>query len=163
AAATATPAITVSAREGRDRVEIDDLLVRLPEGTALIAANDIAIAAGERVLLTGPSGAGKSTLLRAIAGTWPFGPRPTPGPQGAHAGAAAAAPLFPVRSGGARGPLPRRARTLRCRHARRDHHRRRPARARRAAHGGSALEPNALARRAATPRDRPRHSAGAGL
>src|SRR5262249_13926462 len=83
AATTGTPAIAVSAREGRDRVEIDDLLVRLPQGTPLVAGDDIAIAAGERVLLTGPSGAGKSTLLRAIAGTWPFGAGTIRVPKGA--------------------------------------------------------------------------------
>src|SRR5262249_33436320 len=71
AAATARSAIEVSTREAADRIEIDDLLVRLPQGTALIAVDDLAISAGERVLLTGPSGAGKSTLFRAIAGTWP--------------------------------------------------------------------------------------------
>jgi len=96
AAATATPAITISAREGRDRVEIDDLLVRLPQGTALIAANDIAIAAGERVLLTGPSGAGKSTLLRAIAGTWPFGAGTIRVPKGAKLMALPQRPYFPI-------------------------------------------------------------------
>ena len=96
AAATATPAIVVSAREGRDRVEIDDLLVRLPQGTALIAANDIAIAAGERVLLTGPSGAGKSTLLRAIAGTWPFGAGTIRVPKGAKLMALPQRPYFPI-------------------------------------------------------------------
>ena len=96
AAATATPAIAVSAREGRDRVEIDDLLVRLPQGTALVAANDIAIAAGERVLLTGPSGAGKSTLLRAIAGTWPFGAGTIRVPKGAKLMALPQRPYFPI-------------------------------------------------------------------
>jgi len=96
AAASATPAITVSAREGRDRVEIDDLLVRLPQGTALIAANNIAIAAGERVLLTGPSGAGKSTLLRAIAGTWPFGAGTIRVPKGAKLMALPQRPYFPI-------------------------------------------------------------------
>ena len=96
AAATATPAIVVSAREGRDRVEIDDLLVRLPQGTALIAANDSAIAAGERVLLTGPSGAGKSTLLRAIAGTWPFGAGTIRVPKGAKLMALPQRPYFPI-------------------------------------------------------------------
>jgi vitamin B12/bleomycin/antimicrobial peptide transport system ATP-binding/permease protein len=73
AAATAKPAIEVVAGEGKRAIEIDDLLVRLPQGTALVAADDLAISAGERVLVTGPSGAGKSTLFRAIAGTWPFG------------------------------------------------------------------------------------------
>jgi vitamin B12/bleomycin/antimicrobial peptide transport system ATP-binding/permease protein len=96
AATTATPAITVSAREGRDGVKIDDLLVRLPQGTALIAANDIAIAAGERVLLTGPSGAGKSTLLRAIAGTWPFGAGIIRVPKGAKLMALPQRPYFPI-------------------------------------------------------------------
>src|ERR1700716_1097338 len=33
AATTAMPAIAVSVREGKDRLEIDDLLVRLPQGT----------------------------------------------------------------------------------------------------------------------------------
>ena len=96
AAATATPAIAVSARAGRDRVEIDDLLVRLPQGTPLVAANDIAIAAGERVLLTGPSGAGKSTLFRAIAGTWPFGAGTIRVPKGAKLIALPQRPYFPI-------------------------------------------------------------------
>jgi putative ATP-binding cassette transporter len=96
AATTATPAITVSAREGRDRVEIDDLLVRLPQGTPLVAGDDIAIAAGERVLLTGPSGAGKSTLFRAIAGTWPFGAGTIRVPKGAKLMALPQRPYFPI-------------------------------------------------------------------
>src|SRR5205807_4392703 len=37
AATTATPAIAVSAREAADRIKIDDLLVRLPQGAALVA------------------------------------------------------------------------------------------------------------------------------
>ena len=96
AAATAPQAIAVSTREGRDRVEIDDLLVRLPQGTPLVAADDIAIAAGERVLLTGPSGAGKSTLFRAIAGTWPFGGGTIRVPKGAKLMALPQRPYFPI-------------------------------------------------------------------
>ena len=96
AAATAPQAIAVSTREGRDRVEIDDLLVRLPQGTPLVAADDIAIAAGERVLLTGPSGAGKSTLFRAIAGTWPFGAGTIRVPKGAKLMALPQRPYFPI-------------------------------------------------------------------
>jgi vitamin B12/bleomycin/antimicrobial peptide transport system ATP-binding/permease protein len=96
AAATAPQAIAVSPREGRDRVEIDDLLVRLPHGTPLVAADDIAIAAGERVLLTGPSGSGKSTLFRAIAGTWPFGAGTIRVPKGAKLMALPQRPYFPI-------------------------------------------------------------------
>ena len=96
AAATAPHAIAVSTREGRDRVEIDDLLVRLPQGTPLVAADDIAIAAGERVLLTGPSGSGKSTLFRAIAGTWPFGAGTIRVPKGAKLMALPQRPYFPI-------------------------------------------------------------------
>ena len=96
AAATAPQAIAVSTREGRDRVEINDLLVRLPQGTPLVAADDIAIAAGERVLLTGPSGSGKSTLFRAIAGTWPFGAGTIRVPKGAKLMALPQRPYFPI-------------------------------------------------------------------
>ena len=96
AAATATPAIAVAAREGNDHVEVDDVLVRLPQGTALLAASDLAIAAGERVLLTGPSGAGKSTLFRAIAGTWPFGAGTIRVPKGAKLMILPQRPYFPI-------------------------------------------------------------------
>jgi len=95
-AATAPQAIAVSTREGRDRVEIDDLLVRLPQGTPLVAADEIAVAAGERVLLTGPSGSGKSTLFRAIAGTWPFGAGTIRVPKGAKLMALPQRPYFPI-------------------------------------------------------------------
>jgi vitamin B12/bleomycin/antimicrobial peptide transport system ATP-binding/permease protein len=96
AATTAKPAIEVSVRAGKDRIEIDDLLVRLPQGTALVAADDIVISAGERVLLTGPSGSGKSTLLRAIAGTWPFGAGTIRVPKGAKLMALPQRPYFPI-------------------------------------------------------------------
>jgi putative ATP-binding cassette transporter len=95
-AATAPQAIAVSTREGRDRVEIDDLLVRLPQGTPLVAADEIAVAAGERVLLTGPSGSGKSTLFRAMAGTWPFGAGTIRVPKGAKLMALPQRPYFPI-------------------------------------------------------------------
>ena len=47
--------------------------IDLPDGRALIAPFDLALAPGERVLVGGPSGCGKSTLFRALAGIWPFG------------------------------------------------------------------------------------------
>ena len=96
ATTTATPAIALSAREDKDRLEIDDLLVRLPEETALLAASDLAISTGERVLLTGPSGAGKSTLFRAIAGTWPFGAGTIRVPKGAKLMILPQRPYFPI-------------------------------------------------------------------
>jgi vitamin B12/bleomycin/antimicrobial peptide transport system ATP-binding/permease protein len=96
AAATTKPVIEVLAGEGRSSVEIDDLLVRLPQGMPLVAADDITLSAGERVLVTGPSGAGKSTLFRAIAGTWPFGAGTVVVPKGAKAMALPQRPYFPI-------------------------------------------------------------------
>jgi putative ATP-binding cassette transporter len=96
AAAMATPAIAIAPRAGKDRVEIDDLLIRLPQGTPLVAADDITVAAGERVLVTGPSGAGKSTLFRAIAGTWPFGAGSILVPKGAKIMVLPQRPYFPI-------------------------------------------------------------------
>jgi len=96
AAAIAKPAIEVVARAGDDEVEIDDLLVRLPKGTPLVAADDIVIAAGDSVLVTGPSGSGKSTLFRAIAGIWPFGSGTIVVPKGANVMALPQRPYFPI-------------------------------------------------------------------
>jgi putative ATP-binding cassette transporter len=95
-AATTKPAIEVLAREGWSSIAIDDLLVRLPQGTPLVAADDIAVSAGERVLVTGASGAGKSTLFRAIAGTWPFGTGTVIVPKGAKVMALPQRPYFPI-------------------------------------------------------------------
>jgi putative ATP-binding cassette transporter len=44
-----------------------------PGGAPIVAHADLAVAPGERLLLTGPSGSGKSTLFRALAGIWPYG------------------------------------------------------------------------------------------
>jgi vitamin B12/bleomycin/antimicrobial peptide transport system ATP-binding/permease protein len=96
AAATAKPAIEVVAGEGKHSIEIEDLLVRLPQGTALVAADDLTVSAGERVLVTGPSGAGKSTLFRAIAGTWPFGAGTVVVPKDARVMALPQRPYFPI-------------------------------------------------------------------
>ena len=76
---------------------------------------------------------------------------------------AAAAAVFPDRDARGRGELPRRARHLQRAGAGRGHRRGRPAGAGRPAGGGSALEPDAVARRAAAPGHRPRHPAGARL
>jgi vitamin B12/bleomycin/antimicrobial peptide transport system ATP-binding/permease protein len=61
----------VAAEDGE--IELRQFLLRLPNGTPLVAANGLRIHSHEPTLVTGPSGAGKSTLFRAIAGVWPFG------------------------------------------------------------------------------------------
>jgi putative ATP-binding cassette transporter len=65
--------IDVVSTTGSDSIDLEQLLVSLPDGTPLVAADGFSINANERTLVTGPSGAGKSTLFRAIAGVWPFG------------------------------------------------------------------------------------------
>ena len=59
--------------DDKGTIDLDKLLVSLPNGTPLVTADGFSIPRGERTLLTGPSGSGKSTLFRAIAGIWPFG------------------------------------------------------------------------------------------
>jgi len=58
---------------GSDRIQLEQLLVSLPDGTPLVSTDGFKLSSHERILVTGPSGAGKSTLFRAIAGIWPFG------------------------------------------------------------------------------------------
>jgi putative ATP-binding cassette transporter len=96
AAADASPAIVLNAGDSGDAIRIDDLLVRLPQGAPLVAADDIVISPGERVLVTGPSGAGKSTLFRAIAGVWPFGSGSVAIPKGARLMTLPQRPYFPI-------------------------------------------------------------------
>ncbi len=54
-------------------LQLDDLTLKLPNGSPLFCNVSASLKAGERVLIAGPSGCGKSTLLRAIAGIWPYG------------------------------------------------------------------------------------------
>ncbi len=145
AAKTAKPAIAVVERVGKNAIEIEDLFVRLPQGRPLVAADDIAIARGERVLVTGPSGAGKSTLFRAIAGAWPFGTGTVIVPRGSQADGVAAAALFSGRHAGGGDHLPARARHVRPLPPGGRHHRGRLARLHCTAGGRSALEPHAVA------------------
>jgi putative ATP-binding cassette transporter len=71
--ANAPGTIDVVPADGSDHVDLQQLLVKLPNGTPLVAANGFRIRSHERTLVSGPSGAGKSTLFRAIAGIWPYG------------------------------------------------------------------------------------------
>jgi vitamin B12/bleomycin/antimicrobial peptide transport system ATP-binding/permease protein len=73
AALTTKENIIHIATDGKATIDLDKLLVSLPNGTPLLTADGFSIRSGERTLLTGPSGSGKSTLFRAIAGIWPFG------------------------------------------------------------------------------------------
>jgi putative ATP-binding cassette transporter len=67
------PSIAVARSNESEAIELRQFLVKLPNGTPLVAADGLRIQGNEHVLVTGPSGAGKSTLFRAIAGIWPFG------------------------------------------------------------------------------------------
>jgi putative ATP-binding cassette transporter len=70
---TAAGSIDVVPSTGNDTIELRQLLVQLPNGTPLVAADGFSIRPSERILVKGPSGSGKSTMFRAIAGIWPFG------------------------------------------------------------------------------------------
>jgi vitamin B12/bleomycin/antimicrobial peptide transport system ATP-binding/permease protein len=64
--------IVQAAPSGDGAIELEKLLVNLPNGTPLASADGFSFRSSERILVTGPSGSGKSTLFRAIAGIWPF-------------------------------------------------------------------------------------------
>jgi putative ATP-binding cassette transporter len=63
---------TVSGAPGGD-VRLQDVTMRLPDGTKLLEGADLSFTAGHSVVITGRSGTGKSTLFRVLAGIWPFG------------------------------------------------------------------------------------------
>ncbi|HYH43079.1 MAG TPA: ABC transporter ATP-binding protein/permease [Burkholderiales bacterium] len=67
-------------------------------GRVILAGAHLAIAPGERVLLTGPSGSGKSTLFRVLAGIWPFGRARVGVPEGARLMFLPQKPYIPIGS-----------------------------------------------------------------
>src|SRR4029077_13830648 len=79
-------------------IELQQLLVRLPNGTPLVSADSFNIHSKGRTLVTGPSGAGKSTLFRAIAGVLPFGAGTIAIPSGAKLMMLPQRPYFPIGS-----------------------------------------------------------------
>jgi vitamin B12/bleomycin/antimicrobial peptide transport system ATP-binding/permease protein len=79
-------------------IDIEKLVVTLPNGAPLVTANGFNIRSGERTLLTGPSGAGKSTLFRAIADIWPFGTGSIAVPANATLMMLPQRPYFPIGS-----------------------------------------------------------------
>ncbi len=96
--ATATASIQSVAAKDDDAIDLHALLVRLPNGKPLVAADGFRLRAGERTLVTGPSGSGKSTLLRAIAGIWPFGDGTIAIPAKAELMMLPQRPYFPIGS-----------------------------------------------------------------
>jgi putative ATP-binding cassette transporter len=96
--ATSTDSIDVVASTGSDNIELEQLLVKLPNGAPLVAADHFTIRGNERTLVTGPSGAGKSTLFRAVAGIWPFGSGAIAIPAKARLMMLPQRPYFPVGS-----------------------------------------------------------------
>jgi vitamin B12/bleomycin/antimicrobial peptide transport system ATP-binding/permease protein len=79
-------------------VDIEELMLELPDGQPLVAADGFSVRNGERVLVTGPSGSGKSTLFRALAGIWPFGKGEIKVPANASLMMLPQRPYFPVGS-----------------------------------------------------------------
>jgi len=79
-------------------IDLEKLVVGLPGGTPLVAADGFRIRSRERTLVTGPSGAGKSTLFRAIAGVWPFGSGSISIPSQAKLMVLPQRPYFPIGS-----------------------------------------------------------------
>ncbi|WP_137043635.1 ABC transporter ATP-binding protein/permease [Pseudolabrys sp. FHR47] len=94
----ATPPVIAVGPGDSAAVEIRDLAVKLPNGTPLVSAQELTIAAGDKVLVTGPSGSGKSTLFRALAGIWPFGSGVIRVPKGAKVMILPQRPYFPIAS-----------------------------------------------------------------
>ena len=92
------PAIDVTPSAGK-AIALEQLLVKLPNGAPLVAADAFTIQPSERVLVTGPSGSGKSTLFRAIAGVWPFGTGTVAIPEKSKLMMLPQRPYFPI------GPL----------------------------------------------------------
>jgi putative ATP-binding cassette transporter len=72
-AAAARAPQQIEVRTAGSGIEVSELELDLPDGTALLRDVSFTVEAGEALLIAGPTGTGKSTLLRAIAGIWPFG------------------------------------------------------------------------------------------
>jgi vitamin B12/bleomycin/antimicrobial peptide transport system ATP-binding/permease protein len=93
--ASAVP-LKLAASSDSKGIDLEQLLLKLPNGKPLVSADAVTIRENERTLVTGPSGAGKSTLFRAIAGIWPFGSGSIAVPAKAKLMMLPQRPYFPV-------------------------------------------------------------------
>jgi putative ATP-binding cassette transporter len=97
ASAVAKPAVKFLTRGEGKSIAIADLMVQLPSGQPVVAAEAIDIEpGGDSLLVTGPSGTGKSTFFRVVAGIWPFGSGAIAVPAGARVMVMPQQPYFPI-------------------------------------------------------------------
>jgi putative ATP-binding cassette transporter len=80
------------------RIHVAGLTVANRQGQKLVSDVDLAIAPGEKLLLTGESGTGKSALARAIVGLWPWGSGSVTMPQDLRIGYATQRAHLPLGS-----------------------------------------------------------------
>jgi len=86
----------IAVREHGNGLHAENLIVRLPNGSAVASLADLSLTPGGRALISGASGAGKSSLLRAIAGIWPIGDGRVDMPEGARVLAMPQRVYFPL-------------------------------------------------------------------
>ena len=94
AAATATPGIEVAPHAGKDAIRIEDLVVRLPQGGALVAADDIVDFGGRARAGHRPIGRGQIDAVPGDRGHLAVRRRHDPCPQRRQGDDAAAAAVF---------------------------------------------------------------------